>query len=172
MAVGKWRTSVERYPDAFAGLKEEWITSLLVTTLNVVFDTAQREVFQSAGKADIMVQAGIGRPNEAAYIGEAKIWVGAGKVCEDAHQVLGYCTASTRDVLLIYYIRQLQFDLILRRLMSAVENCGDFHEWAENSYFPVAVFRHPRFHREVRVHLAHVHVPKEDVPDPDEGFDS
>lgn len=129
----KWTSGAERYPNAFGLLDEESVTSLLVTTLNVAFDTAHREVYHAKGKTDIFVQANIGLPNEAAHIGEAKIWNGQHRVHtgsdgkpSDVEQLLGYANSRTNQLLLIYYIRQQNRELIEARAIDAVAQCQDF----------------------------------------------
>jgi hypothetical protein len=67
----RWRNGVEKYPLAFGQLDEDSLSSLLVTTLNVAFDTAQREVFSLGGKTDIYVEAVRGNRENAAFFGEA-----------------------------------------------------------------------------------------------------
>ena len=52
-------------------MKEEDITSTLITALNLVFDTAHREVLSGGGKSDIYVEAERGDRTHKAYIGEA-----------------------------------------------------------------------------------------------------
>lgn len=168
-ATRKWRVGVERYPDDYSQLEEETITSLLATTLNVVFDTAQREVFHAKGRTDIMVQADVGKPTEAAYIGEAKIWGGQAEVYGDLDQVVGYANARTRDLMLVYYVRPANLDLIVGRAYQALEGCDRFLGWADGNGDRVALVRHPRFETEIRVSLIFVHVHTEGAEDPDDG---
>lgn len=168
-ATRKWRTGVERYGDDFSQLGEETITSLLVTALNLPFDTAQREVFHAKGKTDILVQADVGKPTEAAYIGEAKIWGGQAEVCADLAQVVGYAIARTRDLMLLYYVRPANLDLVVRRAHEALERCDLFVGWEEDDDGDrVAVVRHRRFDCQIRVSVLFVHVPTEGAQDPDD----
>jgi hypothetical protein len=74
----QWIDSAQRYPSTYVSLKEEDITSTLVTALNLVFDTAHREVFIGEGKSDIYVEVERGDPTRKAYVGEAKFWDGQG----------------------------------------------------------------------------------------------
>lgn len=167
--IGKWRRGVERYPATYAKLKEEDISSLLVTTLNAVFDSAHREVFQSDGKTDIFVQADKGSYEKAAHIAEAKIWGGQGAVQTDIGQLLGYGTASTFTQLLLYYVRSEQLPLIVQRCKEAglQSSCDGALEELGPYDFATNV-THPTFGTTVRLTVMFVHVPEAGAADPDE----
>lgn len=170
----QWARGAERYPAAYGSLDEEPITSLLVTTLNVVFDVAHREVFHSSGKTDIFVQANVDRPDEVAHIGEAKIWngrqqvLGAEGAVGDVAQALGYANARTRELMLVYYVRQLKLALIQDRAMAAVADCSGFCRWHSEDDELTAVFVHPDYGHEIEIALIFVHLPVEGSSDPDE----
>lgn len=167
--IGKWRHGVERYPATYAKLKEEDISSLLVTTLNTVFDSAHREVFQSAGKTDIFVQAETGSYEKAAHIAEAKIWGGQGEVPTDIRQLLGYGTARTFTQLLLYYVRPEQLPLIVQRCKETVMQSSSDGALEELGPYDFATnVEHPSFGTTVRLTVMFVHVPKEGAVDPDE----
>lgn len=169
----KWARGAERYPAAYGSLEEEPITSLLVTTLNVVFDVAHREVFHSSGKTDIFVQANLDRPDEVAHIGEAKIWGGKQQVLGteaavgDVAQALGYANARTKELMLVYYVRQQKLGLIQDRAVAAVAGCDGFCRWEGEGDERRAVFIHPDYGNEIGVALTFVHLPMEGTADPD-----
>jgi len=167
----KWAVGAERYPSAFGPLQEEAITSLLVTTLNVAFDIAHREVFQGEGKTDIFVQAKLGESGEAAHIGEAKVWDGQKKVHtgsddEPSHveQLLGYGNSRTERMLLIYYVRGMNLELVERRAGEALALCSAFKRWEEAGDALTAVMHHPKYGNEIRVSVLFVHLPVENAP--------
>lgn len=167
--IGKWRHGVERYPATYAKLKEEDISSLLVTTLNTVFDSAHREVFQGEGKTDIFVQADTGSYERAAHIAEAKIWGGQGQVPTDLGQLLGYGTASTFSQLLLYYVRPEQLSLVVQRCKQAVTQSSTDGDLEDRGPYDFATnVTHPKFGTTVRLTVMFVHVPKAGAVDPDE----
>ena len=167
--IGKWRDGVERYPATYAKLEEEDISSLLVTTLNTVFDSAHREVFQSAGKTDIFVQAETGSYEKAAHVAEAKIWGGKGEVPTDLGQLLGYGTASTSTQLLLYYVRPKKLPLVVERCKQALTPNSADSNLEELGPFDFATnVKHPTFGTTVRVTVMFVHVFKDGAVDPDE----
>ncbi len=142
---------------------------LQVTTLNTVFDSAHREVFQSAGKTDIFVQADTGYYEKAAHVGEAKIWSGKGEVPTDVGQLLGYGTASTFTQLLLYYVRQGQLPLIVQRCRDAVMQSSSDGELEELGPYDFATnVTHPLFGTTVRIMAMFVHIPRAGEVDPDE----
>jgi hypothetical protein len=168
-AVRKWRNSVETYPAAFAKLGEEDISSVLVTTLNTVFDSAQREVFRSAGKTDIFVQAHVGQYDAAAHIAEAKIWGGKAQVAADLGQLLGYATARTDSQLVLYYVRNQNLGLITGRCAEVLEGHAVDGQVERRDRYDVALtVQHPTFQSPVAVSVMFVHLPDANAIDPDE----
>ena len=167
--VRKWRDGVEAYPATFVKLGEEDISSVLVTTLNTVFDSAQREVFRSAGKTDIFVQAHGGQYDAEAHIAEAKIWGGKADVPADLGQLLGYATARTDSQLLLYYVRNQNLGLIAGRCAEAlVDDAVDGKVEHRDRYDVALTVEHPAFHSHVALTVMFVHLPDADATDPDE----
>lgn len=126
----QWVDSAQRFPSTYAYLKEEDITSIVVTALNLVFDTAHREVFVGEGKSDIYVEAARGDRTRVAYIGEAKFWNGRRRVAEHLNQILRYAPSHIRQVMLLYYVRTKSIDPIRREGTKAIQGCFDiFRRW-------------------------------------------
>jgi hypothetical protein len=154
----RWSISVQKYPQAFGKLGEDDITSLLVSTLNVVFDTAQREVFSGRGKSDIFVEHTLGDRSRAAYIGEAKIWSRPSAVKSHIDQLFRYTVDQLRQVLLIYYVKNPTIDLIRQNAISAVERLPNFSKWKQEPPHPIAEFYHPTMGHKVDVAILFVHL--------------
>lgn len=167
-AVRKWRDSVEAYPATFVKLDEEDISSVLITTLNAVFDSAHREVFRAAGKTDIYVQAHVGQYDEAAHIAEAKIWGGQAEVAADLGQLLGYATARTESQLLLYYVRNQNLGLIAGRCADALAAHSIGGKLERHDRFDVALtVEHPDHASPIALTVMFVHLPTADAVDPD-----
>ncbi len=167
-AVRKWRDGVETYPSTFVKLDEEDISSLLVTTLNTVFDSAQREVFRAAGKTDIYVQAHRGEYDKAAHIAEAKIWSGQGEVSTDLGQLLSYANARTESQLLLYYVRHQNIGLIAGRCAEALRaHARAGHIDSRDRYDLALIVEHPSFKSPVALTVMFVHLPTAGAVDPD-----
>lgn len=155
----QWIESAQRFPFTFAQLKEDDITSIVVSVLNIVFDTAHREVFIGEGKSDIYVEAARGDRTCAAYVGEAKFWSGQSKVEEHLNQILRYAPYHVRQVMLLYYVRDNKIDLICKKGTSTIQGCsGIFRRWIDEGV--VAILRHPKFDHEVQLAVVYAHFPR------------
>lgn len=85
--------SMEKTARSFAALTEEELRDMLLATLNSHYKrTATGETFRRSGKTDILIEF----ENNAAFIGECKIWHGEKKLDDAVHQVVSYST--WRDV--------------------------------------------------------------------------
>lgn len=157
-ATQQWGRGAERYPDALRALREDGITDLLVATLNVVFDSAHREVFSYGGKTDVYVEAERGSKSRAAYIGEAKIWNGEKKARAALPQLLGNATSGTRELLLLFYIRIRSIDEARAGIRRAIESAPGFRTWAKEE--EQALIHHPEFGHDVEVAIVTIHLPK------------
>jgi hypothetical protein len=170
-ATLRWGAAAQRDPGAFSVLEEEVLSSLLVATLNAVFDTAQREVFQNQGRTDIFVESFRDARENAAYFGEAKIWDGQARVAADVAQLLGYCSSAVVETMLLYYVKRKKIGEIVRRCRAAIEIAPGFEGWGEDEQGnAVALFRHPDHGTIVRVTLVFTHIPSlgEDEADNDD----
>lgn len=159
LVTQRWIDTSQRYSAAFAKMHEEEITSVLVTTLNLVFDTAQREVFVGNGKSDIYVEAELGNPSRAAYVGESKIWSGPGDVDKHIRQLLGYSPSHIREVLFLYYVKALDFDTVRNKAEAAMAELEElFVSWVERG--ARAIMKHPAFGHNIEVAILFAHFPK------------
>jgi hypothetical protein len=155
----QWVDSAQQFPSTYARLKEDDITSIVVTALNLVFDTAQREVFVGEGKSDIYVEAVRGDRTRKAYVGEAKIWTGRGKVEEHLNQILRYAPSHIRQVMLLYYVHARRIDTIRKESTAAIQECFDiFRQWIDEG--TVAILQHPKLDHEVKLAVVYAHFPK------------
>lgn len=122
----RWGDAVERYPEAFRELGEEALSCLLVATLNIAFDTAQREVFNVGGKTDIYVEVVRGSRENAAFFGEAKIWHGQARVAKDVVQLLDYSGSRTAEAMLLYYVKSQRLTSVRSAWSKAMQTCEGF----------------------------------------------
>jgi hypothetical protein len=120
----QWIDSAQRYPSTYASLKEDDITSTLITALNLVFDTAHREVFIGEGKSDTYVEVERGDRTRKAYVGEAKIWKGQASVEEHLRQVLRYVPSDMHQAMLLYYVHEKDVNQIRKMGTTAIQSCS------------------------------------------------
>ncbi len=173
----EWAKGAERYPETYGRLGEDPTTNLLVTTLNVAFDVAHREVFHAKGKTDIFVQANVNTPNEAAHVGEAKIWKGRARLLGtdgkvgDVDQVLGYATSRTTELMLVYYVRQISLPNVITNAHQAIQDHPAFVEWAGEGENREVILRHPTYGHPIRLAPVFAHFPLPGTTDPDTSAD-
>ena len=85
--------SMEKTARSFVAFTEEVLRDILLANLNSHYKaTATGETFRKEGKTDILIEF----ENNAAFIGECKIWYGEKKLDDAVHQVVSYST--WRDV--------------------------------------------------------------------------
>jgi len=152
----KWAAGVARYPAPFEPLDEETLSSLLIPTLNVAFDTAHREVFNVGGKTDIYVEHDRGDRSRAAFFGEAKVWRGPARVHKDVEQIFRYSNCATREAMLLYYVKRKRFSNVVDGCRAAISRVPGFVRWDGNDR---AVIKHSEYGQELEVHLVFVHIP-------------
>lgn len=104
LILGVLRHALRTYettPGTYSGLDEEAMRDLLLAHLNSYFQggIAAGEVFRRSGKTDICVQD----KSRAAFVGECKVWGGAGQVAGDVDQLLGYLTWRDSKAALIVF---------------------------------------------------------------------
>ena len=96
------RNALERTPSMTANLDEEKIRDLLLVILNAQFEgAAAGEVFNAAGKTDILIRAG----DRNVFIAECKIWRGPKTIREALDQLLSYLTWRDTKAALLVFIR-------------------------------------------------------------------
>jgi hypothetical protein len=155
----QWGDAAERYPEAFRRLGEDALSSLLVATLNIAFDTAQREVFSVGGKTDIYVEAVRGDRENAAYFGEAKIWRGQARVAKDVGQLLGYSGSRTTEAMLLYYVKTRLLTSVRSDWSEAMQRRDGFVGFSESGNEDVVMLTHPTYRQQVAITTVFVHLP-------------
>lgn len=112
--------SMEKTARTFTILKEEELRDILLANLNSHYKaTATGETFRKGGKTDILIEF----ENNAAFIGECKIWHGEKKLDDAVHQVVSYCT--WRDVkisVIIFNKENKSFKDVLSRINDWVDS--------------------------------------------------
>ena len=111
--VRLWAHSVEDDPEAFTGLREDHMSSLLAATLNATSSGAGREVYSRGGKTDIRIRADIhGEEKGPApiFVLEAK-WVSGNEDISSAiqDQLMRYVPVSATSTLLLALSRNRNF---------------------------------------------------------------
>jgi hypothetical protein len=96
------RNALERGPAMTAYLAEEKIRDLLLVFLNAQFEgAAAGEVFNAAGKTDILIRA----EDRNVFIAECKIWNGPATIRDALGQLLSYLTWRDTKAALLVFIR-------------------------------------------------------------------
>lgn len=96
------RSTLERHPLMTTYLEEERIRDLLLAFLNLHFKgKAAGEVFNAAGKTDILIRA----EDRNVFIAECKIWDGPAKFRAALEQLLSYLTWRDTKTALLVFIR-------------------------------------------------------------------
>ena len=112
--------SMEKTARSFAALTEEELRDMLLATLNSHYKgTATGETFRRSGKTDILIEF----ENNAAFIGECKIWHGEKKLDDAVHQVVSYST--WRDVkvsVIIFNKENKSFKDVLSKICDWVDS--------------------------------------------------
>jgi len=96
------RNALERGPAMTTYLDEEKIRDLLLVFLNAQFEgAAAGEVFNAAGKTDILIRA----EDRNVFIAESKIWKGPATIRDALGQLLSYLTWRDTKAALLVFIR-------------------------------------------------------------------
>jgi hypothetical protein len=99
------RNTLERHPSMTTHLLEERIRDLLLAFLNTHFEgAAAGEVFNAAGKTDILIRA----EDRNVFIAECKIWKGPATIRDALGQLLSYLTWRDTKAALLVFIRDGQ----------------------------------------------------------------
>jgi hypothetical protein len=118
--------SMERTPDAYAGLDEEHLRDHFLASLNSRYQgRATGETFNKLGKTDILVR----RDDHNLFVGECKNWDGPATLTEALNQILDYTTwRDTRTAILVFN-RDRAMTTVLKAIVPTVmEFQGDAHE--------------------------------------------
>ena len=113
------RNALERSPSMTAHLDEEKIRDLLLMSLNAQFEgAAAGEVFNAAGKTDILIRA----EDRNVFIAECKIWRGPKTIRDALDQLLTYLTWRDTKAALILFIRSGQPTEIISKAVKEIED--------------------------------------------------
>lgn len=95
----------ETTPKTYAVHDEEGLRDIMLGQLNGHFrGGASGEVFRRSGKTDIRIEA----DNRAAFVGECKLWSGAGGVAKALDQLLGYLTWRDSKAALVMFNKSVK----------------------------------------------------------------
>lgn len=112
------RNALERSPSITTRMDEETIRDLLLMFLNAQFEgAAAGEVFNAAGKTDILIRAG----DRNVFIAECKIWRGPKTIRDALTQLLTYLTWRDTKAALLVFIRNGQPTEIISKAVKEIE---------------------------------------------------
>lgn len=119
----------ETAPSTFAKFDEEELRDVILAHLNGHLEgKAAGEVFRRNGKTDICIQ----QENRAAFVGECKVWQGAGQVCDALDQMLGYLTWRDSKAAFVMFNKTVKdFSSILANFPEAASKHHCFIQWQE-----------------------------------------
>jgi hypothetical protein len=113
----------ERAPSAFATMKEEDIRQQLLIILNGMFEgNAGAEIFNGAGKTDILIRA----EGKTIFIAECKFWKGERSLAKALDQLLSYTSWRDTKTAVIILNRGGNLTNILRRIPNVVKKHPSF----------------------------------------------
>lgn len=114
------RNALERSPQLVADMNEERVRDVLLVGLNAAFEgRAAGEVFNGAGKTDLLVREG----DKNVFIGECKYWRGPKTITSTLDQLLSYLTwRDTKAALLLFIRGQDKADVIDKALLKFKEH--------------------------------------------------
>jgi hypothetical protein len=117
------RNALERNPSMTAHLDEEKIRDLLLVLLNAQFEgAAAGEVFNAAGKTDILIRDG----DRNVFIAECKIWKGPKTIRDALAQLLSYLTWRDTKAALLVFIRSGEPTTIIRKAITEIEGHANY----------------------------------------------
>jgi hypothetical protein len=117
------RNALERNPSTAEKMNEEEIRNLLLVGLNAQFEgDAAGEVFNGAGKTDILIRAG----DRNVFIGECKIYKGPKTITAALDQLLGYLTWRDTKAALLLFIRAGDVTAIVDKAVAMIEEHPNF----------------------------------------------
>jgi len=113
-----WARGLERSPGVAAKMDEEELRDHLLITLNTHWQgAAGAELFNGAGKTDLLIREG----NRNVFIAECKIWRGASGAGSAIDQLLGYMVWRDSKAALIVFIRNQRVSDAIEKLHRAVQ---------------------------------------------------
>ena len=117
------RNALERSPSMTSHLDEEKIRDLLLVLLNAQFEgAASGEVFNAAGKTDILIRA----DDRNVFIAECKIWKGPKTIRDALGQLLSYLTWRDTKAALLLFIRSGEPTTIISKSTGEIEGHANY----------------------------------------------
>ena len=117
------RNALERTPSMTAHLDEEKIRDLLLVFLNAQFEgAAAGEVFNGAGKTDILIRDG----DRNVFIAENKIWKSPKTIRDALTQLLSYLVWRDTKAALLLFIRSGQTTTIIDKAAAEIKKHPNF----------------------------------------------
>jgi hypothetical protein len=114
---------IERNPVTFHKLHEPALRDHLLLQLNSQFEgNAMGEVFNGAGKTDILIRVG----DRNVFIAECKKWRGVAKFPEAIDQLLGYQTWRDTKAAIVLFIAQRNAQAIIEQATGALRSHSAF----------------------------------------------
>ena len=113
-----WRDSLERAPSIADERGEEEIRDLLLAGLNSVFEgAAAGEVFNGAGKTDILIR----QDSVNVFIGECKIWEGESSMDEALDQLFRYAVWRDTRTAVLLFIRNVDVSAVIDKALNVIK---------------------------------------------------
>jgi hypothetical protein len=120
--------ALERTPSMTAHLAEEKIRDLLLVFLDAQFEgAAAGEVFNGAGKTDILIRAG----DRNVFIAECKIWKSPKTIRDALTQLLSYLVWRDTKAALLLFIPSGETITIIEKAAAEIRNHPNFKRVAE-----------------------------------------
>jgi hypothetical protein len=121
--------ALERSPSMAAKLDEEQIRDLLLVNLNAQFEgKAGDEVFNGAGKTDILIRVG----DRNVFIGECKIWKGPKTIRDALDQLLRYLVWRDTKAALLLFIRSGNPSDVINKSIAEIEAAANYKRRGRN----------------------------------------
>lgn len=109
---------MERAPAVFSHLLEEELRDFFLAQLNAVFQgDAMGEVFNSAGKTDILIRWG----ERNVFIGECKVWEGTEKFKEAIDQLLSYLGWRDTKAAILLFVHERNVTDVFEKAVATIE---------------------------------------------------
>ncbi|MBQ3702269.1 MAG: hypothetical protein II885_05880 [Oscillospiraceae bacterium] len=131
-------TSMEKTARSHINNDEEELRDFILATLNTHYENASGETFRKVGKTDIHILF----ENQAAFIGECKVWHGEKVFTEAIQQLCSYSTwKDTKVTLVIFNKENKNFMSILHRIEDWVNNSTKAHSHSAANRWDCTYYR-------------------------------
>jgi hypothetical protein len=120
--------AMERTPEGYAKWDEEGLRDGLLVMLNSHYEgKAAGEVFQRAGKTDILVRI----EDRNVFIGECKWWSGQSEFTKALNQLFSYTTWRDTKLALVMFVRAKGLTSIVKKGMTTLAEHPQFLSWED-----------------------------------------